>query len=148
MGQNKTRIINTNNEGNHILYDNGLPVIMDQAPDKSNVGIHNEILITVDMLPKDINSQLDAFMGDCQKSFFETLKSTRGKVVRKTSSPTILRLGSTSSPEVEGLPTRAEFSKMLNETVHQTLINQSGVLTNTIKSVIKQMMDGSLLGGP
>lgn len=63
-------------------------------------GIHNEILVIVDMLPKELKTQLDVFTVHRQKS-------TRGKVVQKTMLPKILHPGSTYTPNIVGLPTRA-----------------------------------------
>lgn len=130
-------IVKTSPDGKPVQVNNGLPIMEDgKFQDKSNVGPQNEIQITVDMLPEDISKQFEDYMNGCQHKYFETLKLTRGKVVQKLQVPQVIHPGETSAPRIDRGPTRAEISNMLNESLHQALINQSGGLTNTLKNLL------------
>lgn len=138
-------IIKKDVNGNPMQDEFGLPILEgEKVQDKSDVGPHNEITITVDMLPDDLKKQYGDYMKGCQHKYFQTLKLIRGKVVQKMPVPEVLHLGETSASQAGKGLTREETSKMLNESLHQALINQSGMLSNTVKNLLKQTIDGTL----
>lgn len=129
-------------DGQLLVDEKGLLILEDgKDQDRTNVGPETETTITLDKLTDEQKKRFDDFMKACQQKYFETLKMIHGKVVHKLSVPRVMH-GETSGSRTEGIPTRAELSNLLNESVHQAVINQYGVLTNTVQNLIRKTIDG------
>jgi hypothetical protein len=87
---------------------------------------------------KLIEANIDAFTKLCLDSF----SKTRGKVIQKnqlpTPSVTVLQ-----AEQSAGTSRVASFQDTVDTAVHHALINQSGVLVNTLANLIQQVVDGS-----
>jgi hypothetical protein len=84
------------------------------------------------------------FLDLCLKSFTMT---HFGTMIQKSQFPRPVLQGESNAPETKVLTT-TDVNDMVNTAVHHTLINQSGLLANTLQSLIKQKMEGTLHAGP
>jgi hypothetical protein len=92
-------------------------------------------------LSKDKRKKLELmakyFTNLCMESF-----TTRhfGVTIQKAPPPKPMLQGETNTLKPK-VTTTADINNMLNPTIHHTLINQFGVLVNTLQKLIKQMVD-------
>ena len=84
------------------------------------------------------------YLAEAQRKYFQSLKVTRGRVADKGDIPVILHPGALEAIKAQRIPDVNALHDMVNSSVHQALIKQSGVLTNSISNLIKDTADGKI----
>jgi hypothetical protein len=86
---------------------------------------------------KLVEANRDAFT----KLWLESFSKTRGKVIQKNQLPTPSIMVTPIDPSA-GTFGAVSFQDTVNTALHHALINQSGVLVNTLANLIQQVADG------
>lgn len=87
-----------------------------------------------------IEKSTEEFRVKCLESFGRT----RNKVIQKVLLPKVLALGEVDKDK-DTEQDKQIFQQAVHEAVSHALINQSGVFMNTIRNVIRDAMNGSLM---
>lgn len=105
--------------------------------------VENVIEVTMGDLSKDQRKLVQESVESYQKLWLESFTKTRNRAVLKNQLP---------NPSVMDLPLDERamapggqlFQETVNEAMHHALINQPGVLINTLTNLINQVVDGSV----
>nr|AAX95583.1 hypothetical protein [Oryza sativa Japonica Group]ABF97753.1 retrotransposon protein, putative, unclassified [Oryza sativa Japonica Group] len=127
---------------------------------KGEVNPENIIPISMEKLTPEQKAEFELMKDNLQNQFLQSFKQTRSGVIQKYKlmmSPNTDPEPSTSKgdkPKTDGpkddkpeeeTPLEFEnFQGQIDYAVHQALINQSGVLVNTLTNIIKSVVDGTI----
>ena len=116
---------------------------MAKPSDASEVGTHNVVKATMEHLSEnqknDVEKLTQSFRELCLDSF---VINRTGGARQVTPFPKPMMVGE-ASDTTQG-PSAAVIHELVNQAVHHALINQSGVLVNTLQNLIKQTVEGAV----
>ena len=116
---------------------------MAKPSDASEVGTHNVVKAAMEHLSEnqknDVEKLPQSFRELCLESF---VINRTGGARQVTPFPKPMMVGE-ASDTTQG-PSAAVIHELVNQAVHHALINQSGVLVNTLQNLIKQTVDGAV----
>lgn len=109
------------------------------------VSNENVLPITLEDLTKEKQADLVAHMKNYEEIYLECFWKTRNGVVQTTDIPRVALNGEAMPPppQVIQLPA-GNLSIMVNEAMHQALVDQAGMMVNTLQSLIQDTMDISI----
>jgi hypothetical protein len=107
-----------------------------------NHNVEDVIEVTLEDLDEEQRNLVEANRDALTKLYLDSLSKTRGKVIQKNQllTPSIMV---TPTDQSAGTFGAASFQDKVDAPVHHALINQSGVLVNTLANLIQQVVDGS-----